>query len=858
MSSKVLASWEKIPSSITADRSVIGGKAEGILALPREWVPEFVILTRHFYDDWLKRRDSFEVLTNLPASEQNIIATLLQSSISRIGPPQIIVRSNSPVEHSVNSRGNYLSEIVEPSLQEIAKAIDKILLQADPDPIYIILQGYIRGLQGHMSNERRVSPKPSLWRIEPSHPLPDLDDRLVASRIRPIKELLAESAESLKEALRTVAGRLTWMDQGQFHCEWVWDGHRLWIVQADQAHVIKENLFANRYIKSKDKKHTIFKPASPHLIHFTNVQPDTWKKLQRPMVFRKLGLPAGDVYLLTADKWNNDEVRHDPNFIDDLSRICQYPVVVRCDLASSQKGRTDILLPTSNPLTDVSLLTEFMDRVSKEEFKKKGIPLEDSAFLLASLVPARASAWIHTYPSGQKVTVDALWGFPDGLLFLPHDTFFYDVIKKTIHKVRRYKGLCLLVQNNKWVYSEVGTPHDWGPVLRDDEISTMAQWGLRLAKELDAEIQLMCLARIGSQRGPEACLPWHYTTTPLLQYERAIPHVLSFKDIVIISSEDELRQLSINVPINVKAFLIRPIEDLRRDENFIRRVARFAAEQNKPLLFEGSLLGHAYYIMTNEGAQVIPVTPDLTESTKITYGKLVRDKIPAVVEKAGGMPVFYTLTREEAKKLLARKLIEEAFEVWGADQDTLAEELADALEVIESLRENASISSESLNEIQERKRAKRGGFEKLIYLKETVTKPLKSLKVESRTLPQFEDDIPEKVVGAPDEEQQFLEFLENRAPNVIAEISVPLVPPTEKGKSIFSSNGEGVKVVCRYEDGILVLTVIKDSPNVGIATEQFEMFSETTFQTEETNQQLTLFSEESSAARHRKQKGRDR
>ena len=40
----------------------------------------------------------------------------------------------------------------------------------------------------------------------------------------------------------------------------------------------------------------------------------------------------------------------------------------------------------------------------------------------------------------------------------------------------------------------------------------MARWALQLAKALDAEVELMVLARVGGVRGPRACLPWHYTT----------------------------------------------------------------------------------------------------------------------------------------------------------------------------------------------------------------------------------------------------------------------------------------------------------------------------------------------------------
>jgi len=94
------------------------------------------------------------------------------------------------------------------------------------------------------------------------------------------------------------------------------------------------------------------------------------------------------------------------------------------------------------------------------------------------------------------------------------------------------------------------------------------------------------------------------------------------------------------------------------------------------------------------------------------YNKLVRDGIPA---KLDGMGVPYEkriATPEEYKAELIKKLGEEASEFAVAGD---IEELADALEVIESLKKIPEY--EKVEEIRQKKRLERGGFEGRIILK---------------------------------------------------------------------------------------------------------------------------------------------
>ena len=96
-----------------------------------------------------------------------------------------------------------------------------------------------------------------------------------------------------------------------------------------------------------------------------------------------------------------------------------------------------------------------------------------------------------------------------------------------------------------------------------------------------------------------------------------------------------------------------------------------------------------------------------------THNKLVRDKIPEIIEKAGKTPVTHILSEEEYMTELDKKLGEE-FSEYQADKSI--EELADMLEVMYAIAEARGWSVSELEAVRRDKAEKRGGFKKKIYL----------------------------------------------------------------------------------------------------------------------------------------------
>ena len=101
----------------------------------------------------------------------------------------------------------------------------------------------------------------------------------------------------------------------------------------------------------------------------------------------------------------------------------------------------------------------------------------------------------------------------------------------------------------------------------------------------------------------------------------------------------------------------------------------------------------------------------------ITYHKLVRDRIPEIIEKDGKQCICSILSDEDYLLMLDQKLDEELREY---QESKSLEELADLLEVMRSVALARGGSIEILEQIRIQKAEKRGGFEKRILLESVI------------------------------------------------------------------------------------------------------------------------------------------
>lgn len=99
------------------------------------------------------------------------------------------------------------------------------------------------------------------------------------------------------------------------------------------------------------------------------------------------------------------------------------------------------------------------------------------------------------------------------------------------------------------------------------------------------------------------------------------------------------------------------------------------------------------------------------------YHKLVRDRIPEIIESTGKSCVTEILSDEDYLRMIDAKLDEE-LEEYHKDQNI--EELADLMEVIYAAAIARGYTLDQLEQVRAEKAAKRGGFEKKILLKEVI------------------------------------------------------------------------------------------------------------------------------------------
>ena len=447
----IVASWKTYSKNLTDDAGFVGGKACGVFRLPRDWVPPFIILTRAFFEQWTEKPNAVTIFANLGTAEQTLLAELLDRIVPSFtgGGARVVVRSNSAVEN-LAARGSFESYPATPTRKRVANAVDQLLASSRGEVMCAMVQvGIEPGIAGHMSNERRVSHHKNLWLVEElAQGGQEVEQEMIRARQHDVAApLLASNAAELRDVLRQTAGFLADVGSGRFHCEWVWNGRQVWIVQADEAELSPPNPIVTSYLESIDASAPGFTPESC-LCHFRDAPSDKWQKLRRPRLFQKLGIPYADIFLLPGERWTKCDLFDRSALERDFNSMCHYPVVVRCDIAASAAiGET--LLPTSAPLTDPRALVSFLDRVSRQ-LDGLGLSASDWAFLLAFFVPARASAMVHARPRAQRVQVDAIWGLPDGLLHFPHDRWFYYPESGKSKGTRRYKSHCLLPSQSNW------------------------------------------------------------------------------------------------------------------------------------------------------------------------------------------------------------------------------------------------------------------------------------------------------------------------------------------------------------------------------------------------------------------------
>ncbi len=95
------------------------------------------------------------------------------------------------------------------------------------------------------------------------------------------------------------------------------------------------------------------------------------------------------------------------------------------------------------------------------------------------------------------------------------------------------------------------------------------------------------------------------------------------------------------------------------------------------------------------------------------YDKLIRDKIPEIIEADGKYCKIRVLSEDEFQQCLRAKLLEEVNEFM---EFPCIEEIADIMEVLDSLSKCLGSNLATVEKKRKQKHEERGGFEKKLFL----------------------------------------------------------------------------------------------------------------------------------------------
>ena len=98
------------------------------------------------------------------------------------------------------------------------------------------------------------------------------------------------------------------------------------------------------------------------------------------------------------------------------------------------------------------------------------------------------------------------------------------------------------------------------------------------------------------------------------------------------------------------------------------------------------------------------------------YNKLVRDKIPEIIESKGGNAIYHLADNQEYWEKLKEKFLEEFDEF---KEDESKEEFADLIEVLDAIFEYKNFDKQEITSIKNKKADERGKFNKRIILDES-------------------------------------------------------------------------------------------------------------------------------------------
>lgn len=716
----------------TISRSNVGLKAYGLASMPSEWVPPFFVVSASCFSG------------SLPDTR---IQELINEGVSVIftKTEPVIVRSSGSSE-TARDRGQLVSKHCFPhQITETIRALITALPSEIETPVHWIVQQIIPAQQlGHLSNERHLREENRDWIAEvetlkgrPGYTVPFAIRRWRDGMEATTLDLTCTSELDISRKLRRVA---MWAMRfsTRLHFEWVWDGKRIWVVQAeaadiasgiDPASVIPEHLPRVNIGALK-----LFRLANEN-------DYKVYRKLRNAREYSDLGYQMPNFYVLDNRKEIESILKGvlSDDLKADLSELTKRALMLRTDGENIPEEKRE-MLPRSDVLSSAEsargwLLNDFKLKIDQGD-------LNDSCLCLLAhhFIPSVASAWAGAKPGNRIVRIESLWGVPEGLYWHSHDTFEVDTLTVEVpdhleekHKYKiqerlRYKGTFIAPDaEGNLIPHQTKQPCDWNASIRLQKwITEIAHTTRLVADRVGHPVSLMWFLDNHPDATSHQVLPWFHAKSGVAGPIKAAPRrkFTSTTDSIIRSTADwEKLQADLSGGRRIERVIIEPLDaELIRNPEFAQQLGKLAAAKTLVVELSGGILSHVFYILRREGAQVECRDLYGDEEDVVEYDKLVRDKIPALIEARGEHVQTVRLDGQALITCLQQKLVEEAYEAKDARSvPDLVGELADIQEVITALSKSVEVAADDIKAAQEQKRRKRGGFDRGTMLIKTAT-----------------------------------------------------------------------------------------------------------------------------------------
>jgi predicted house-cleaning noncanonical NTP pyrophosphatase (MazG superfamily) len=701
-----------------------GTKVAGLQILPANWVPLYAALPAWVSDEWASNQKDW--IARVRRRQLNIEQAI--GLISDDGRQPVIVRS-SAVGEGLDDRGLYRSLQLPAgaTFEATVAAIEEIFLHfaelGRHTSMGICIQRYMPpDFSGHVSNEVHLSATRNQWKygIETPAFAPDrgLNSKFADAPDENVQLTLA-TQKDIAPALRRVCNWVNLRIDSRSHLEWCGAHGRLWVVQLDQESPTSAGINPHMMPGARGLGQSSDENDPKGLFQRYRIQDDPpWRKLRNIRDFwTGEDAPRHRLYFATGETLADALAKRGgaKALAKEIDALTGGRAVLRTDCK-------DPAIKTFNlPRTHTvgGAVAAGWIKTTLAAMAAKQAKVEDVAIILHRYIPARSAAWSYYSPGDDFVRVDCLWGLPDGLQFLSHDSFQIDArTGEELAAEARYKRDFLQEQDDgTWRYVAIARQYGRDRVLSRDALRTVALETIAIARKLKERTQIMWFCDLPPELGLGLHLPW-YRSKEFVGYAEASRPALPTRrvrnlDDVELLERDAGRFIILATP---------DVELVRDDDAFLDRLIALANSRDLPVELSGSILGHAYYRLRASGVVVLVPQPKYPRVRGLhRHFKVVRDAIPQNIAAKGERVSFGRLAASEALVALIGKLFEEGLELNAARAPAQRiEELADVLEVVRGLAITSDIGWDALIAAASEKREKRGGFEQQTVLLETA------------------------------------------------------------------------------------------------------------------------------------------